>query len=378
MSVTVTKRPRRTLGGGGARRNAPQFYYQEWCPLGELAEWYENEDLPLEETEFCIFNASQRVVDRHFHANDAAALREGLVTHNCMRFEVGPSTHTGARRLVYDLDMDDYHCVYPGARLPTKERGLDELAWSVVRLSTRLLDAHLVLAMFGPEQAPPTLAVFSGRRGVHLWVMGNVQVDWLTTDSVQQHLDALDALQTPAGAKTFAALLARHDAAGSAPAHLHLAELRQALRIYAQTHLMQPALWNNAGDASARRDLFSRVLACHPRRADLTVYSIRSADIAAFFRELPTNELFWERAGILLLAPRPDRPVSLQPTHLIKAPFSLHQATQQVSLPFDPHDPGSAALESVIVRVKDLIDGRPPSVEAFARGVTWLKTQKNE
>jgi DNA primase catalytic subunit len=48
-----------------------------------------------------------------------------------------------------------------------------------------------------------------------------------------------------------------------------------------------------------------------------------------------TRSEFWLAAGIILLAPRIDRGVTVDRDHLLKAPFSLHPTTGLVALPID-------------------------------------------
>ena len=375
--MLVTKRAR-VDGTCHSSKSVFREYYAEWFPVGAMTAWVTC-DVPGEEladTEFCLFGENRRVIERHLRTADANTLREDLANSTCTRVEIGSTRtrmDTETRRLVYDLDMDDYHGVYPGEALPTKETGLDALAWEVARLSTRLLDVHLALVMCRPSTAPRTLAVFSGRRGIHLWVMG-ARVDWLTHDIVQQHLDALAELHTSQGAKDFVTVLEHFSHDADVDQRYHLRELRAALGVYARNSLCEVYLWENAGKAGARRDLFSCVLECHPRRSELTVYSDASVDVAEFFCGLraagdETPAVFWERAAILLLAPRPDAPVSLQETHLVKAPFSLHPATRNVSLPFLPHAPESANFASVQVRADRLLAGHDEETRRFAQGV---------
>lgn len=255
----------------------------------------------------------------HGHYETPQEWREAVLdAGDVARIDVGARCASDMRTplsmpLVFDLDFDDCANVHIGPTLPSKTRGLDESAWRHITLSAALLDAFVRIYVaeeeHDDEQPTPHFAVYSGRRGLHVWYPQLVR-DWTSADDCLALSTALDRLTTPVYAASFVAHLERVGA--------HTEELRNAVIDFATEALAQDSR------------LWTRFPAKHPAFHYFE-------DVARQWASRPVRMMLASKlltAGVLLLAPRIDAAVTNSLTHLIKAPFSVHPATGHVCIPF--------------------------------------------
>ncbi len=309
---------KRTKGRGGVARRADvaerdvSQYYATHFPYEALAAFLcgGEEEWPtrLPDQEFAMFDASGRILDRHARFESIAAWKHAMASH-VARIEAGPEhaattrgyTHAERACYVFDLDIEDYAPVLRADTPPGKHVPMDNDAWTHLVLSARLLDQFLAAVIFR-DQPYRAVAVFSGRRGLHLWVPDHHR-DWLSTDTAHH---VVRAIQNLADSPEYArAAVRRLASSGGASV---LADAVAYTRHSLPDH---PHIWNR---------LKSLVVRDHLRR------TLDAGEACA--------DEEWAVAAMLFMAPRIDQEVTRRFTHLIKCPLSVHPSTGLVSLPF--------------------------------------------
>jgi DNA primase catalytic subunit len=196
--------------------------------------------------------------------------------------------------LVFDLDADDYKDHLPSSWTTPQSTTtvtpdtassihLTDDIWTFLVFSGRLLDLflrHAVLPVAASSDHYRSFAVFSGRRGLHLWVPSHSR-DWYNSETFLNYI--LDAISN----------LTQDPVAGSN-------SLISLLR----------TTTNDAGDILQEIESWWRQ---HTHGEDA---AISLTDI------------------IQRLLPRIDIGVTRDYRHLLKCPFSIHPKTHAISLPF--------------------------------------------
>ena len=276
---------------------------------------------------FAFFGHQNFILNRHARFEGLAKWREYTVSNDVARIEVGPIYASGQKQpvadrsmLAFDLDVEDCALYLPCETAPDKTMGLTPLAWRHLALSTQLLDLFLRLAVFRADTTYRSLAVFSGRRGVHLWLPGKWR-DWYNGDAMSAMLEAIQALGASETAVEMVSALR-----GDADGRRFLARARP----YATEALAEESpLWSRHAEL--------------PRLAE----AMRGASASGGADELDT-------LSVVLLSPQVDKAVTRQHTHLLKAPFSLHPRSGAISLPFCLHNDSAEDIDSKRIDVRDM------------------------
>lgn len=302
-----------------AKNGACHRYYREFFPFDDLSRFIcckaDGEQVLLDRQVFALFGVSGRVVSRHAEFPDPDAWRKTMTeSAGVGRVEIGAVRGRDRARargkleramLAFDMDVEDYAPTLPCLIPPDKATGLDELTWTHLRLSAALLDLMLERVVFRDSDSYRSLAVFSGRRGIHLWVPDKWR-DWSNSDDIASLLAAISRLSSsPRVASNMVAVL-RADPKG-------LLFLEQAER-YLRSHALcrGSPLW----DRTSELDPLLKIAGDAGREWDLDTVQTMS---------------------VMLLAPRVDEQVSRSHKHLLKAPFSAHPGSGAIALPFDLH-----------------------------------------
>lgn len=279
---------------------------------------------------FALFTQDMRVHGAHAHFETFDEWRKAMVPP-VARVELGAyvgNDAAGSRRpidapMVFDLDADDYANILLSHQVPGKETPMNELAWDQMARSATLLHLWIRYVLLkGDEETSRVLAVFSGRRGIHLWYP-NLRRDWANVRDTEEIVAAIGRLSLPHHAQNFRELLTHH--ADASPI------------------LAEAAAWaKRTFDDMA----FESRIAANP-----TLY--------AFFKSVQntpkTSRQYrarLETAGLLLFAPRIDTEVTKSYVHLVKSPFSVHPATGNISMPFRPTLP-LPPLSYVLLNIRD-------------------------
>ena len=229
--------------------------------------------------------ASEARMWRYQHFAHSEAFKRELTRHRVMRIDLGayysapPSlerhrvgAYACSRELVFDVDAD----AYDGVRTCCRANTVCSACWPLLACAAECLD-HVLRRQFDFKHV---LHVFSGRRGVHVWVCD------------------------------------RRSTTLSEGARLEIVRLFGALR---------------AAAATARR-AFSRgerALVSVMRRHYETF--VERQALAA--RTKPPSERASDAAVVLAMVPRLDTAITAQLAHLLRAPFSAHPSCGSLALP---------------------------------------------
>ena len=298
----------------------------------------DNVATPLIHQRFALFSQQMGAEVAHAHFSTLAEWRAAM----CLpvaRIEVGAWVDRSAdgsgkplsAALVFDLDADDYGSAMLADCIPGKKVAMNEAAWKQMALSAALLDMWVRYFIIGARdeamQDVRGLGVFSGRRGIHLWYP-EVRRDWSNIADTECIILALGKLTSPQNASS----------------------LRQSLENYPPADTLLEALLDFAKEALRGNSLlWERLPSTSPMHAFL--WNLR-ADCTASGVNAPSLRSRLLTAGILIAAPRIDNAVTKTFTHLIKAPFSPHPGTNNISIPFRLGVP-IPNLSEVLVRIDD-------------------------
>lgn len=350
-------------------RSIASAYYRTMMPFSSIVSWLSREgDVPLDEYDICFMkDADMKVVNRHGHYASEAELRDAFFRRGADRIDIGerhPHAESAYRTqfIVFDLDATDYKLfevardtpadsyIYPNAHLT-------KLQWQGMALSVCFLNHYLREVIFehtDAMKAPKykSFAVFSGRRGFHLWLSNRCR-DKMNDSAVRMLVARLDSLGTRQGALEALEQLDRPlDVANDDERFTRREVMLDVLADFATSTLSSEGFWQTMSTAKQTflDDLTASwgtplqpTAACFQalmQRSDGTAPSSLGADETSqsmfSVAQIPYplhRRSFWVLAGIMLIAPHVDHNVILGDNHLIKCPFSLHSVTQLPSVP---------------------------------------------
>lgn len=154
-------------------------FYRRLYPFKSIFHWLNHEHTPTKlfmNREFA-FTLQGDVYLRYQSFTTAEDLKKQVCTMNPTRFEIGPMytarprdkklARPGAfqpvmRELVFDIDMTDYDSI----RTCCSDASICSRCWAFISVAVKVLDQS-IRNNFGYEHL---LWVYSGRRGIHLWI----------------------------------------------------------------------------------------------------------------------------------------------------------------------------------------------------------------
>ncbi|KAJ7690633.1 prim-pol domain-containing protein [Mycena rosella] len=323
-------------------------FYRRLYPFKSIFHWLNHKPTPdhLFVNREIAFNLPGEVIIRYNSFNDHDEFKKQVCKLNPTRFEIGPvytsrprdrKTARGAfnptqRELVFDIDMTDYDPV----RTCCSDADICKRCWSFISAAVRVLDTA-IREQFGYEHL---LWVYSGRRGIHLWISDNeamgltdeqrkVIVNWLTVvpkDESKRLNVRFGSRALPASLQTsldhlavvFSELiLDDQDCFASEAGYQALLNLIPDSRV---VDTLQ-SKWSGTSSSSQEKwkDLKTQIKSYKkgtPQRAAL----------AAAMEDIILQYTY----------PRLDENVSKKRNHLLKAPFCVHPKTGRVCVPVDP------------------------------------------
>ncbi|KAG6898132.1 hypothetical protein C0992_004848 [Termitomyces sp. T32_za158] len=327
-------------------------FYRRLYPFKSIFNWLNHEHAPTRlftNREFA-FTLPGDIYLRYNSFSTVEELKKQVCHFNPTRFEIGPvyslrprdkkTARPGMfvplqRELVFDIDMTDYDPV----RTCCSGADICRRCWVFIALAVKVLDAA-IREQFGYENL---LWVYSGRRGIHLWISDKeameltddqrkALVGWMTVVHGSQESNkklnvrsASRSLPPPLQAavnilnETFSELiLSDQNLFASQEACETL--LEQIPDLQTVSHLRTK--WtNDPGRSSEDKWLdFKKEVKSYENGSSQRI-NLRAAmeDIILFYTY-----------------PRIDAEVSKHRNHLLKAPFCVHPKTGRVCVPVDP------------------------------------------
>ncbi|KAI6040939.1 prim-pol domain-containing protein [Pisolithus marmoratus] len=326
-------------------------FYKMLYPFQSIFTWLNHEHTPTKlftHREFA-FTLQGDVYLRYHSFNTAEDLKKQVCALNPTRFEIGPmysakprdkkivrpaAFSPQRRELVFDIDMTDYD----GVRTCCSAADICSRCWGFIAAAVKVLRSALV-EQFGFRHL---LWVYSGRRGIHLWISDPEALD-LTDDQRRALVSALTVVE---GGKEMVKKVNVRTAKGTLPPSIKRA--RDILR-----SIFEPLVLDDQ-DCFASQQGWETLLQLMPDCSmveklrkewsqDLDRSSVQKWDklkdlIPKQKADVPTLKEALEDIVLQYTYPRIDAEVSKHRNHLLKAPFCVHPKTGRVCVPLDPED----------------------------------------
>ncbi|CAE6426328.1 unnamed protein product [Rhizoctonia solani] len=340
-------------------------FYRRLYPFKPIYNWLNQDHAPsrlITNREFALTLLGD-VYLRYNSFSNAEEMKREICRYNPTRFEIGPiysarprdkkSLRPGAftptaRELVFDIDMTDYDSI----RTCCAGKGICRRCWKFIAVAVKVLDRTL-REDFGYKHL---MWVYSGRRGIHLWISDKEAMD-LTDDERRAIVQYIEVVK--GGKDQVKKVSIRPPASGNfAPGPIHPA-LQKSLAI----------LLNDFGDlilsdqdVFAKPDSWQELLQLLPDKALVDnlqqSWEGREAILKAAIEDIVFQFSY----------PRIDTEVSKHRNHLLKAPFCVHPGTGRVCVPVDAahvddFDPESVPTIGGLLQELDNMPASQPGVE---------------
>ncbi|KAF9234927.1 prim-pol domain-containing protein [Melanogaster broomeanus] len=354
-------------------------FYRMLYPFKSIFNWLNHEHVPTKlftHREFS-FTLQGDVYLRYHSFNTPEDLKKQVLALNPTRFEIGPvysakprdkktvrpAAFTPQKReLVFDIDMTDYD----GVRTCCSAADICSRCWGFIAAAVKVLHTSLV-DQFGFRNL---LWVYSGRRGIHLWISDPEAMD-LTDDQRKAIVNALTVVE---GGK----------------------ETVKKVNVRTISRILPPSLWDAL---TILRGVFDPLVLedqnCfgHEQGWETLLQLIPDQSIVETLRnrwskdpsrssvqkwnDLKTlvgsehSPLYGALEDIILqyTYPRLDAEVSKHRNHLLKAPFCVHPKTGRVCVPVDP-----ATIDRFDPRRVPTISQLLHELDSAGEGANWEKT----
>ncbi|KAI0821929.1 prim-pol domain-containing protein [Trametes gibbosa] len=330
-------------------------FYRRLYPFKSIFTWLNHAHAPTKlftQREFA-FTLQGDVYLRYNSFENADELKKQVCSLNPTRFEIGPvysarprdkktvrpaAFSPQLRELVFDIDMTDYDSI----RTCCSGADICRRCWAFIAAAVRVLDRAL-RDQFGYRHL---LWVYSGRRGIHLWISDREALE-LTDEQRRALVGCLTVIQ---GGKEMHKKVNVRQGAKPLPPSLASAykilepifhELVLAdqdcfqsdegwealLHLVPDPDIVKPlrAIWEERPGRSSERkwqDLEDEIA----QKRSKTTSRFSPAALAAAKEDIILQYTY----------PRLDAEVSKHRNHLLKAPFCVHPKTGRVCVPVDP------------------------------------------
>ncbi|TRM65582.1 hypothetical protein BD626DRAFT_567482 [Schizophyllum amplum] len=366
-------------------------FYKRLYPFNSIFNWL-NQDLVASRLfthrEFAFTLANDAYL-RYQSFNNAADMKKQVLSMNPTRFEIGPVytakprdrklIRPGAftpqlRELVFDIDMTDYDPI----RTCCSGADICRRCWGFITAAVKVIDAA-IRDQYGFEHL---LWVYSGRRGIHLWISDTEALE-LTDEQRKAITNWMSVV--PHGNESGKKVNVRYGAR-ALPACLKDA-VDQLKGIFAELVLEDQDCFGSedgfeallklipdSSIAAALGELWSN----DPSRPSADKWDdikkqMKKYERNSMPRTVMTNAL--EDIVLQYTYPRLDAEVSKRRNHLLKAPFCIHPKTGRVCVPVDPSeidsfDPMSVPTVQQLLRELDEAGAAPANEKEH----DWEKT----
>ncbi|KAJ6497848.1 hypothetical protein C8R45DRAFT_142111 [Mycena sanguinolenta] len=324
-------------------------FYRRLYPFKSMFHWLNHEPTPSELflNREIAFNLPDDVIVRYQSFNDVDEFKKQVCKLNPTRFEVGPvytsrprdrktarkeAFSPKQRELVFDIDMTDYDPI----RTCCSDADICKRCWSFISAAVRVLDTA-IRDQFGWVHL---LWVYSGRRGIHLWISDKEAME-LTDEQRKAIVNWLTVVPKDESKRLNVRFGSRGLPASLQPALDHLAV------VFTELILQDQDCFASEKGAEAFLKLIPDSRVVDSLR---TQWESSSSSSEEKWKDLKTEIKRWPKGSsqratltaamedIILqyTYPRLDENVSKKRNHLLKAPFCIHPKTGRVCVPVDP------------------------------------------
>ncbi|GAA5851372.1 hypothetical protein JCM8547_004222 [Rhodosporidiobolus lusitaniae] len=328
-------------------------YYSRLLPWKQLFVWLNQGHAPIKQwthREFA-FTLQNDAYLRYQSFNTVDDLKAEVMRLNPSRFEIGPeySGRPNARKalmksafrpltreLVFDIDMTDYDSI----RTCCKDKAMCKRCWRFITVAVKVLD-ELLRTDFGFQHL---LWVYSGRRGIHLWISDPSAME-LTDDQRSAIVRYIDII------KGYTTMDKRIQL--SRPLHptlerafdKHLKTAFANVVLADQECLQDEKQWESVAKLIPDKEKATHLLReIPPSSSSLSSRErwqrLRSAPSGPAAASAQTKQKLAEKHSdavdeliIQYTYPRIDTEVSRKLNHLLKSPFCVHPGTGKVCVP---------------------------------------------
>ncbi|CCO30735.1 DNA primase small subunit [Rhizoctonia solani AG-1 IB] len=294
-------------------------------------------------------------------------MKKEICRYNPTRFEIGP---------VYSARPRDKKSLRPGAFTPTARElvfDIDMTDYDSIRTCLKVLDRTL-RQDFGYKHL---MWVYSGRRGIHLWISDKEAMD-LTDDERRAIVQYIEVVK--GGKDQVKKVNIRSSASGNTPGSIHPA-LQKSLGILSeefgdlilidQDVFAKPDSWQELLQLLPDKDLVNDLQMSWDGReipSEAKWKELRSAISGMKENRKALMKAVIEDIVFQYSYPRIDTEVSKHRNHLLKAPFCVHPGTGRVCVPVDPahvdeFDPEAVPTIGGLLRELDNLPATQPGVE---------------
>ncbi|CAO1620371.1 unnamed protein product [Sympodiomycopsis kandeliae] len=340
-------------------------FYKRLLPFKSLYTWL-NRDMPHQpgrnftHREFA-FTLLNDVYIRYNSFSDWQEWKREVVRLNPARFEIGP-VYTAkpkdrktvqksvfkpvSRELVFDIDMTDYDAI----RTCCSGKGICKRCWAFIAVAVEVLDSAL-RSDFGFKHL---LWVYSGRRGIHLWISDKEACD-MADDARKAIVGWLEVVK--GGSQQTKKVDVHGGGGNNGSSQLH-PSLRKAIGIEGQSGPLKQAFVDTVlrdQDCFRQREQWEVLLNLLPSTESDSINKLRSKwessssrssmdkwsdimELSSKSGESKYKSIWKPKLEDIILQytyPRIDAEVSKHLNHLLKSPFVIHPATGKVCVPLD-------------------------------------------
>ncbi|KAF9816857.1 hypothetical protein IEO21_03831 [Rhodonia placenta] len=327
-------------------------FYRRLYPFKSVFGWLNHDHAPSKlftQREFA-FTLQGDVYLRYNSFDNADDLKKQICKLNPTRFEIGPMYSARPRdkktvrpamftpqlrELVFDIDMTDYDSI----RTCCSGADICKRCWVFIAAAVRVLDKG-IRDQFGYKYL---LWVYSGRRGIHLWISDQEAME-LTDEQRRALVGWLTVIQ---GGKEMHKKVNVRQGSRPLPPSISMA-LETLTDVFGDLILEDQDCFASEDGWRALLHLITEKTTVERLEKKWTAESMRSSDER--WQDLKKEVKSWgkdspQRANLVAAMedivlqytyPRLDAEVSKHRNHLLKAPFCIHPKTGRVCVPVDP------------------------------------------
>jgi len=245
------------------------------------------------------------------------------------------------RELVFDIDVTDYDAI----RTCCVGKDICRSCWGFISAAVKVIDFAL-RDQFGFEHL---LWVYSGRRGIHCWVLDEDAL-YITDDQRKAVLEWLNVTKSTRANTGFPKAMGRHPAIQDALGILE--PIFRNLILKRQDCFADKEKWSHLLEFIEEKDIINHLSEQWTKyRSSLDKWEDFEKEIekpisrktvkqsgAVGFKAMTHENALAVREDVILhyTYPRLDNAVTEHRHHLLKAPFCVHPATGRVCVPIDP------------------------------------------